>query len=114
VKIEPGYYIKLSDAIDILSIYSEVSPDGFIPQQTVQMLPRVWASADGDMITVIKKKVDPSSTYNLLNCRQCVHNRIEYSMRNEPFNVCTCEGELPVENFRCTKYEAVEDSCNDK
>lgn len=108
--IEPGYYIKLSDAIDMLSIYSETSPDGITPQQAVRMLPRIWADKDSDTCYIEKRDEDLSTLVNLHDCTECIHNQVFLSMRNTPFNQCKLQNKLMqnprIFNFRCTKFKS--------
>ena len=110
---DTGYYIYLNDAIDILSLFSEKDADGFTPQQVVQMLPRVWMEFDNEKFVVEKLDSDLSTSINLCNCEDCIHDEILYSARNYPYHRCRLEDSFmhkpPITEFKCTQYISEKD-----
>ena len=108
--IEPGYYIKLTDAIDALSLYSEATPDGITPQQAVRMIPRIWAEKDAATCYIEKREEDLSTLVNLYDCTECIYNQVFLSMMNTPFNQCKFQNKLlqnpKINHFRCTKFKS--------
>ena len=118
MKIETGYYIFLDDAIDVLSLFEEKDPDGFIPQQVVQMVPRIWLQHGNESIIINKRDdEDLSKKVNLCNCEDCIHNEVVLSARNRPYNHCLQEDVFmrnpKIEDFKCTKFISKQDGLED-
>lgn len=118
MKVETGFYISLNDAIDILSLFSEKDPDGFNPQQVVQMLPRVWIEHSEKCFSVQKPYGDVSSDdlskiINLCNCEECIHDELVYSAKNHPYHHCLLEDSFmrrpKIKDFRCIQFISEKD-----